>query len=483
MLALTVVQRLVGLLRGVLFCRWLDPEQLGEWDMAFNFLVLAAPLAVLGLPGSFGRYVEHFRQRGQLKAFLRRTTTVSLLLTFAAVVAVATAPAWFSQFIFGTPLRIELTLWLAATLGVTIVFNFLLSLFTALRLVRVVSGMQFVSGLAFAGAGLGLLLGWRADATSVVIAFGLAYLASVVGCGWWLRQTWRALPGEEQPLAHRALWFKLAPFAISLWVTNWLSNTFEIVDRYVLVHFSGLEPQAALDLVGQYHSARLLPVLLIGVAEMLATLITPHLSCDWESGNRQAVSRRLNRIVKVFGLAMLGISAGVLVAAPLVFGWAFGGKFAAGQSILPWALACCMWTGLSALTYNYLWCAERSRYVSLSLAVGLVFNVALSLVLTPRYGLWGAVVSTTAAKLLSFMLVWGLACWQGLRFDRGLLFIAALPLCLPAGAWTSLALMTVVVASGVCFDPEERRDLASMARRIVDRYAPRRWRLARGRAG
>ena len=70
---LTVVQRLVGFVRAVLFCRWLDAEQLGLWDMAFSFLLLAAPLSVLAIPGSFGRYLEHYRRRGQLRRFLRWT--------------------------------------------------------------------------------------------------------------------------------------------------------------------------------------------------------------------------------------------------------------------------------------------------------------------------------------------------------------------------------------------------------------------------
>ena len=38
LLALTGVQRLVGFGRAMLFCRWLDAEQLGQWDMAFGFL-------------------------------------------------------------------------------------------------------------------------------------------------------------------------------------------------------------------------------------------------------------------------------------------------------------------------------------------------------------------------------------------------------------------------------------------------------------
>ena len=41
--------------------------------MAQAFIMLAAPVIVLSLPGTFSRYVEHYRQRGQLKTFLKRT--------------------------------------------------------------------------------------------------------------------------------------------------------------------------------------------------------------------------------------------------------------------------------------------------------------------------------------------------------------------------------------------------------------------------
>jgi hypothetical protein len=52
LLAVSVIQR-VGFGRGVMFAAgW--PDELGQWDVAYSFLLLAAPLIVLGLPGSFG---------------------------------------------------------------------------------------------------------------------------------------------------------------------------------------------------------------------------------------------------------------------------------------------------------------------------------------------------------------------------------------------------------------------------------------------
>src|SRR4051812_26554121 len=53
MLVLTAVQRLVGFGRSVLFCMFLSPFELGQWDIAFGFLLLAAPVAVLSLPAAF----------------------------------------------------------------------------------------------------------------------------------------------------------------------------------------------------------------------------------------------------------------------------------------------------------------------------------------------------------------------------------------------------------------------------------------------
>ena len=63
-LVLTVVGGVVGFLRGILFCRLMTDQQLGQWSMVWSFLMLLAPLALLGLPGCFGRFVEYYRHRG-----------------------------------------------------------------------------------------------------------------------------------------------------------------------------------------------------------------------------------------------------------------------------------------------------------------------------------------------------------------------------------------------------------------------------------
>ena len=99
-LVLTVAQRLVGFVRNILFCRYLSDEQLGQWSMIYSIVLLLAPLAVLGLPGSFGRFVEFYQRRGQLRTFLIRTNTICVVTTLAMATALFLFPEKLSWVIF-----------------------------------------------------------------------------------------------------------------------------------------------------------------------------------------------------------------------------------------------------------------------------------------------------------------------------------------------------------------------------------------------
>ena len=450
LLVLTIVQRAIGFVRSVLFCDWLatpeSAEMLGQWDMAFGFLMMAAPLAVLGLPGSFGRYVEHYRQRDQLRTYLRRTAMTTVVMMIVAMTAMWAAPEWFAYQVFGKSTFAGLVPALSLTLAVVIPYNYLVSLLIALRRNRIVSLMQFSNTVAFAIVGSALLLWYSTSTLSVIIAFGISYFVGIVLSLRWMWGIWRAVPPSTEPLPHSTMWSRLAPYAFWTWLTNWLSNMFEIVDRYLLVHYSGLNDAAALNLVGQYAGARLVPALMIGVAELLGAVITPHLSSDWEAGRRRHVSHRLSMILKLFGMAMMAGSIAALFAAPLLFELKFHGKYAEGEAIMPWALMYCIWTSLSVVAFNYLWCAEKSRLVTFTLIVGLALNVLLNLALLPSYWLWGAVISTSIAKAVALVMLGVLLVKNGMRMDRGLMIVACLPMLLPMGPWVALVVAGIVVA-------------------------------------
>jgi len=474
LLALTVVQRLVGFVRAILFCRWLDAEQLGIWDMAFSFLLLAAPLSVLAIPGAFGRYLEYYRHRGQLHMFLRRTILACGGLAAVALVVIVLARQWLAKLIFGAEDQVHLVVLSAVCLATVIAYNVLIELFTALRNIRLVSVMQLINSIVFAVLGVGLLLGWHCTAESALLAYGGSCLVAAVYAGWQLPRVWQATPPAHHAPPHRVFWAKIVPFAGWILLASILTNLFGVVDRYMIIHFSQKPAAVALDIVGNYYSSRVVPLLLVSLATMLAAMITPHLSHDWELGRRDLVVLRLRLFVKLFGFALYTAAVAVMLAAPLLFETAFRNKFPGGQSVLPWTLVYCTWFSLSLILQNYLQCAEKVRLSSFALASGLAISVPMNLFLLPRLGLEGAVLSTAAANALSL----GLICFfnrrLGFHFDDGVKLILALPLVLCLGPWAAVLSLAAVMADAVWADrllsSEEKRLLVEGTRENIKRF-------------
>ena len=479
LLGLTVVQRMIGFVRAVLFCRWLDPEQLGQWDMAFSFLLLAAPVSMLALTASFGRYVEHFRRRGQLRTLFGRSAVFCASMAAVAWGILYVGREWFSQLIFGTPDRTELVVLLSCTLMAVIAMNYFIDVLTALRYVRLLAVTHLFTSAAFATLGISLLLGWQNAAASAVTAYGAACCLSVIGVICFTRRTWQALPVVTRPAPHRDFWGKLIPYAAWVWVASLMANLFDVADRYMIIHCSPTDSAAALGWVGQYHSSRVVPLLLVSVALMLGGMIVPHLSCDWEAGRRASLVRRLNLFLKLLGFALSAAAVGVMFAAPLLFGVAFQGKFAGGLAVLPWTLTYSIWFGLAMVAQNYLLCAEKARLTSLALLIGLGVNIVLNLLLLPRLGLLGAVLATSAANAIALALICAFNRLLGFHLDRGTRVAMAVPICFCLGPWIALSILAVVALDAIfsdhLLDRREKQQLAEIWNQYRQRLKSKSW--------
>ncbi|MEN0109385.1 MAG: lipopolysaccharide biosynthesis protein [Planctomycetota bacterium] len=476
-LLVNVVQRSVGFGRAVLFCRWLDPEELGHWEMAYSFLMLAAPLAVLGLPGSFGRYLERYRQRGQLRLFLRRTAAWTLVLAGGTIAAMAWQREAMAHLVFGDAQRGGLMAGVLVCLTVVILHHFLEAVFAGLRMFRVVSTMHFAQSMAFAAVSLTLLGAWRQATASVVIGYAVACGLSIAGVLLWSALRIERKEDDGGSVGAREFWAPLVRFAVWVWITNLLTNVFSIIDRMMIVHCGGFTAERALVEVGNYHTANVVPVLLISVANLLVGAMTPHLSHDWEAGRREAVSGRLNLALKLTTLAMLVAGVGVLLVCPTLFRYAFQNKYETGLAVLPWTVASCVWFSLLLVAQTYVWCAEKSHRAAWPLAVGLAANVALNLALLPRLGLLGAVVATALATLLALVGQLLVNRRTGMRVHRGTAAVVLAPGLLTAGPTVAAigagVLLVVAVARGWVFTPEERRQMAVAAARRLGRLGVR----------
>jgi PST family polysaccharide transporter len=465
MLVINAGQRIIGLARGLGFCHFLNEDQLGGWALANSFFVLGVPLALLGLPGGFSRFVAHYRQQGQLGTYVGRVLAVAGLGLVATLAWMLMAPQHFNWLVFNQPQAFSVSLCFAAAFVALILYSVVYELVTAFQHVRTMSIMQFVQSTSFAALGLPLIA-WTHSWTSLLVAYAIANVLAILPGAYML---WTERRGEfktESPLPHRAMWLRIVPYAASLWGINFLSNSFEVCDRYMLLHLHVGGTEAAQAAIGQYHCGRILPNLVVSVALMLGGVLLPFLSMDWEAGRKREIAERLRQMLKATVVILLAACVGILTLSPMLFQFGFGDRYATAEAILPLTLLHAIWVSLFLLAESYLLCAEKGQELAALLLAGLGLNLVLNWSLIHIYGLQGAVAATTASSILVLFALYKRMETLGCRLGPSLYVLTLAPAMLLAGpVLAALGFVALVMLSGRTnwlFSQQERDQLDAL---------------------
>lgn len=493
MLALTVIGRGIGFVRSMAFCRLMDDTDVGRWSMAFGFISLITPVMLLGIPGVLPKFSEHFRVRGQLSCFIRRIAIGTTACTIVFVTAMVIAPSWFGYAIFLQPESAELVYAVAGSVAGIIAYNFVSDLNASLRQIRVVSLMQFIHGVGFTG----LSIGWLSAGggfTGVIWMFAFASLfASLPGIGS-LVKNWESAtsnPGDWDPIEHESdtdqtrsadssatrtsslgvMIRRLAPYAFALWMANLIGNCFELSDRYMILHFMPVPDSATIGLtsaaietlretigqaaVGQYHSGRIVPMMLLSVGLMVAGVLVPYLSTDWEEKRFAAVRDRVSDMLLALSLLFTLGSALSILAGPFLFDTMLQGRYVDGMRLMPMALCFSIWSALVSIGQCYLLTAERGRSIAIAMSAGFVTNLILNAVLLPRFGLTGAVIATLLAHAVVMLGHWIAMSRYGYDADGRLVVVSLLPVSLLISPWAAIVI-TGAITYCVWTDPATR---------------------------
>lgn len=456
-LVMTIVQRGIGFVRGIWFCRLLDDARLGQWAIGFGFISLVTPMLLFGLPGSMPRFIEAYLQKGQLRGFLMRILGLTGLVSVLGISALLLLPAQFGSYIFGDNESINLVVGLAFAVSCVIVFNVTNEVLAGMRLVRVGQMTQFVNSVAFTALGV-LWLYQGGGIAGLLVMFGVSSMIGTLPAWWVLARGWQ--PGEHssQPFSGRSMWRRVIPYAAAIWAMNLLSNSFELADRYMLLHLadgggeSG-DAQIGQRLLGQYHSSLLIPYLFISLANMASSMLTPYLVVDWERGAKEVVAQRLEQFMVWLSTTFTLGAAVALMLVPFVFQRFLQGRYDGGLEVMPICFLFCVWFAIATLAQAYLWVSEKGKLVAIVMALGLLTNVALNAVLVPRVGLNGAVWGTCLAHFAVLTGTWWAIGRCGYKLNSLAVWITLLPTGLLAGPVVAM----LGVAIGVLASPKLRR--------------------------
>lgn len=478
-LILTVVQRGIGFVRGIALCRVLPDEEVGLWSLAFSFLMLLGPLAVMGLPGTFGRFVEHYRLKGQLRTFLTRITIVCGITTILLSAGLCFGANFLSETLFGSPNHSELVIGLGVSLLGIVLVNFVTSILEALRQIRLVTLIRFLTGVLFSLVSLVAVVAVAPTAVVVTYSFGITCLIGLAPAVWYFRHIKKNPVESTCSLESPSIWKQIAPFAAWMWFVNFAANCFELSDRYMLLQLMPGSSSIGQAMVGQYHSSRVVPLLFVSVATMLAGVLMPYLTAAWENGQKTGIKKQLNLTLKLTSFGFTTCGAIVLMFAPFLFNVILLGRYNEGMSVLPFTLVYCLWYSLFIVSENHLWLKHKGKLAFAAIFAGLLTNVGFNLWMIPIWGLHGAVYATGISNVvcLGVLSVFNHQCGWKVTFPT--VFAMVLPAILIAPVSVIVMFMAVLLFAAwktdILVGQSERDQLGELLEKIKTKFG---WRTS-----
>jgi len=374
-----------------LITHFLGPDSYGSYALALAVSGLIGTMASSWMRNVAFRYYFDARDGGVTRSFYWSIVSLqAVTVTLAFVVATFLLPL-LSQEIVPTK-----TLWAAAAMVIASDFQALtLAFVRAEQLSTRFAAAEITSTLTrILGTLLGLLIGFR-EPSFLLLAAAIASIAggSVAHFGLSGKLSGVATVSFTPMIMVSRHFLGALPFSVGEWIGN-------LSDRLVLNAF------ASTAVVGIYSAGYSLGDRIIGgLVSAVLLMAWPDILDSWSRGGVAAARTAVHRYFQIYLWLTTGPLTALLVFGPSVVAL-LGASYAAAIQVVG-LVACAAWLRGLSVGFNRHFELEK-RYYALSIVTvtGALANLALNLVLVPRYGAVGAGVSAlTASGLVAIVYV------------------------------------------------------------------------------
>jgi O-antigen/teichoic acid export membrane protein len=389
--AIRIVSAVIAFTSQVFLARWMGSFEYGIFVLVWVTMVIAGNVACLGFHTSVIRFIPEYREKGML-AELRGILVISRLFVLAASSAIAALGA----------LAVVL---LSGSIESYYVVPFVLG-FICLPMIALSDLLQGVSRanawavfalsptylvrpvLILVLMGTALAAGYAADAqTALIVAIASTYLTTIWQLVGVTRRTSRALPAGPRSVNFRE-WF-----AVSLPIFLVESFFFLLTNADVLMVGFFMEP----DDVAVYFAAVKTLALVHFVYFAVKTGVAQRYAAYTHGDTAKLAGFARDTVAWTFWPSLV-MAIVVLVLGDFLL-MLFGPGFDAGYPLLFLLVVGVVSRSAVGPAESLLTMTGNQNVCALVYAVTLALNIALSVVLIPAFGLWGAAVATTASMV------------------------------------------------------------------------------------
>ncbi|MBM4444729.1 MAG: hypothetical protein FJ020_05410 [Chloroflexi bacterium] len=389
--------QLVHFILRIFLARYFDKEELGVYTLAFTFFSFGVLLSAFGIGGGLSKYVAENKDDGLALPTMRK----GRLLLVAIVSSVAIGCVMWLALHFSSP-------WVAdrffrmpelSTLLQIVAFSFP---FVALQKATLgfLNGMRRMGLYAFISVSQNVLT-LVLTVVLAVCGYGLegavlAMVAPIVLFSLYSLFALRAYVSRPLRGQSARIFRILLTFGVFVVMGNSMYMLFYNIDRILLGRLI-TDPDVAKAMVGTYGVASTLASLVPLIPSAIQLVTGPTIANYWGRGEMGNIQTLINRTMKYSAMLIVPISLSAIFLSRDLITIIFGEEHASGTLTLQILLAGFIFGGTFTSVGTAL---SMTRWVHMGFIIGsvqVVMNVALCMVLIPRYEMSGAATATMIA--------------------------------------------------------------------------------------
>lgn len=366
--------------------RHLTPSDYGAFTIINTFVSLMAGVTQLGLGSAFFRaYSYDYSGEKERRDVLATVSTLLSITSLATVAIMCLSASWLSTLLFGQE-TYRNVIYLGA--GIVLLQNLAIPGFSWLR----AENRPFVYSLLSIG---NLLVSLFTNILCIgVLSMGLTGAVLGIGSGY-IFVVLCTLPVivlragvKIRPDIARGLLSFGVPLVLSV-ISYW---ALQVLDRYLLTIFGSLAQTS------EYAVAYTLGSALSIVVISPFTLAWP--TAMFTIAKRKDAERVFQGVFRLFGFFLLFAAFGLSLMGKLLLYWLYPPVYHTAEFVIPVVAGSLVFYGLYYIVNIGLNVKRKTWLLSLFPTIAAIINLALNLVLIPRYGAMGAAIATLLAYIV-----------------------------------------------------------------------------------
>lgn len=389
-----IVIALIGVASGILFPRFLGPEQFGLWSITISIIGLLAPIAQLAMSTALATYISKYKNNEQkITSFITSAYFITIITSLIISIILFLLGKYIALSVFGDKRLIILFFIAPVILFFSQLYNVNCDYFRGFKNFKKYNLQKIITESLLFIIPLTLILFFSKEAIYLAISNAIIYVFVGVFVLIYISKTenlfklFNKLQKEDT--------IKLLKFGVPLIFTATFMLLMKSIDKIFIGYFLDISN------VGVYSVAATIPLMIGSLFSPIGTVLLPTFSERFQVTKNSELF--LNEIFSL--ILFISIPSIIFIfyfSEPILY-FLMGAEYIAGSNVLfITSFELLFYSGYTLFSIQIV-ASEKTFKLAIGLGITALINVCFNIILIPIFGIEGAAIATSFSFFILFV--------------------------------------------------------------------------------